>query len=190
MEKHNIKKAAYLAAIQDDANIEKDIAGMSAQDRLYYLQMLYYYRLFHLGKITLAPAKEIEHRINLDNGRMDHALWLSEQNYRRQVQLALETNAERTKLAKQLAAGDHGFLETLLHLLDLYSGEMVYCQMYRAMQPPMTDEEFEQMIAEVPKEYRHGMTKEESRAAVWNVVRQLNRDDENLKVSKNSTSCG
>ena len=177
MDVHTMKRAAREAAKQEDADIAKDIAGMSVQDRLYYLQMLYYYRLYDLGKLKLIQAQDIEHRINLDHSRMENALWLSQQNYQRQIDLAMATNTERTKLTKQLAAGDHDFLDTLFDLLDQYSGEMVYCRMYRAMQPPMTDEEFEKIIAEVPDEYRGSMSPEEARAAVWNVVRQLNREE-------------
>lgn len=177
MNTSEIKKAAYVAAKKEDADLEKGISGMEPQDILYYLQMVYYYRLFDLGKIRLGQAKEIEQRVNGQHTRLENALRLSQESFQRQVDIAKQTGMDRTKLSKQLAAGDHGFLPTLLHILDLYSGEMVYCQMYRVMQPPMTDPELERMIAQIPEEYRRGMTQEEARAAVWNVVRQLNEEE-------------
>jgi hypothetical protein len=178
MQSCDIKKAAFHASKRNDEDMAAEMREMSPHERLYFLQMVYYYRLFSEGGIKLDQARKIEERVLLDHSRLDNALRLSREAYNRQITLARETNTERTKLSKQLRAGDHGFIDTLLHLLDLYSGEMVYCRMYRAMQPPMTDGEMERIITDVPEEYRRGMTPEETRAAVLNVVRQLNGDYE------------
>jgi hypothetical protein len=186
MQNSDIKKAAFRASKRNDEDMAAELRGLSPHERLYFLQMVYYYRLFSEGGIKLNQAREIEQRIYLDHTWLDNALRLSGETYNRQICLARETNMERTKLSKQLRAGDHDFIDTLFHLLDLYSGEMVYCRMYRAMQPPMTDAEMERIITEVPEEYRRGMTPEETRAAVWNVVRQLNGDYEIEQAGKNT----
>lgn len=178
MDIKNLKIAAYQAATRDDASMEENLCGLNVQERLYYMQMVYYYRLFAEGKIKLDEAKRTEQKILANYKRIDNALRLSQENYDRQVRLARATDIERTRLSKQLRAGDREYMETLLHLLDLYSGENIYAKLYHEMQPPLTDQEMEDMIAACPEEYRRGMTKEEARTAVWRVIRHLSGDSE------------
>lgn len=176
MEIKAIKLMAYNAAGKNDDRIENDMCGMSVQERLYYLQMVYYYRLFRLETIKADQAIRCEQRILSDFKRLDNALRLSQENYQRQVRLAHESDTERVKLVKQMRAGDRDFIVTLLHLLDLYTGENIYAKIYQLMQPPLTDTELDAMISECPEEYRRGMTADEARTAVWRVIRHLNGD--------------
>lgn len=174
----DIKRAAFTAAKHEDVSMEQDLCGLNVQESLYYMQMVYYYRLFDAGKIKLSEARQAEQRIIANYSRLDNALRLSQENYHRTVALGLETNSERTKLVKQIRAGDRDFIITLLHLLDLYTGENIYCKIYQLMKSPLTDDELDAMIAECPEEYRRGMTEEEARTAVWRVIRHLNGDSE------------
>ncbi len=145
----------------------------SPQEHMVYLEMLYYYKLFDLGKIKLAEAQKIEQRINSDFNKLENELWLSQQDYKRIVKRSLDTNVERTKLTKQILAGDRDFIHTLLHLLDLYTGEGIYNQVYQMMRPELTDPELDAMMDACPEQYRRKMTKEETRSAVWHVISQL-----------------
>jgi len=178
MEIKEIKTAAFQAAKNENIAVEESARGMNAQERLYYLQMLYFYRLYNAGRIKLYDAQKIEQKINSEHGQIDNALRLSQEEYHRIIQRSLDTNVERTKLCKQLLTGDRDFIHTILHLLDIYTGEGIYNQMYQIMRKPLTDAELDTMIAECPDEYRRKMTAEETRETWWRVVRQLNGDEE------------
>jgi len=169
---------AYQAAKHDEISVEGDVRGMNAQERLYYLEMLYYYHLFDTGRIPLVEAKKIEQKINSEHLQLDNALRLSQEEYKRAVQRSLSTNIERTKLCKQLLTGDRDFIHTLLHLLNIYTGEGIYDQMYQIMQAPLNDNDLDAMIDECPEQYSRKMTLEEKRTAVWHIVDQLQHDKE------------
>lgn len=173
-----MKKAAFAAAKYENITADQYLSEMNVQESLYYMRMVYYYRLFDAGKIKVTEAKRVEQRILADFNRLDNALRLSQKNYKRQVHMALDCEMERTKLVKQLRAGDREFIVTLLNLLDLYTGEDIYARLYQIMQPPLTDADMDDMIAACPEEYRRGMTADEARTAVWQVIRHLNGDSE------------
>lgn len=126
-----MKKAAFAAAKYENITADQYLPGMSVQESLYYMRMVYYYRLFDAGKIKVTKAKRVEQRILADFNRLDNALRLSQKNYQRQVHMALDCEMERTKLVKQLRAGDREFIVTLLNLLDLYTGEDIYARLYQ-----------------------------------------------------------
>jgi len=176
MQANEIKRAAFVAAKDKEMSISECVRGMEPQERLYFLEMLYYYQLYESGRLKLKDAQTMEQQVYSGHLRLDCALKLSEDEYRRFVQRGLDTEMERTKLCKQLLAGDRDFIHTLLHLLDIYTREGIYNQMYRIMRIPMTDTELDKMIDEVPEEYRRNLTPEEARAGVWNVIRHMNGD--------------
>jgi len=178
MESKEIKTAAFQAAKSENIAVEESTRGMSPQERLYYLQMLYFYRLYNAGRIKLYDAQKIEQKINSEHGQLDNALRLSQEEYHRIIQRSLNTNVERTKLCKQLLTGDRDFIHTLLHLLDIYTGEGIYNQMYQIMRVPLTDGELDAMIDECPEQYHRKMTTEEIREKLWRVVRHMNGDEE------------
>jgi hypothetical protein len=178
LETKEIKRMAYQAAKHENISVEGDVSGMTAQERLYYLEMLYYYLLFDSGRIPLTEAQKIEQKINAEHLQLDNALWLSQEEYKRAVQRTRSTNVERTKLCKQLLTGDHDFIHTLLHLLNIYTGEGIYDQMYQIMQAPLNDKDLDSMIDECPEQYSRKMTMEEKRTAVWHIVDQLQHDKE------------
>jgi hypothetical protein len=178
LEIKEIKKSAYQAAKHEDISLETGIRGLNAQERLYYLEMLYFYLLFDAGRIKLTEAQKIEQKINSEYSHLDNALRLSQEEYKRIIQRSLNTNIERSKLCKQLLTGDRDFIHTLLHLLDIYTGEGIYNQMYQIMRIPLTDPELDEMIAECPERYFRKMTRDEARQKLWRVVRQLNGDEE------------
>lgn len=178
MESKEIKTAAYQAAKIENIAVEESIRGMNAQERLYYFEMLYYYRLFDAGRIKINEAQKIEQKINSEHSQLDNALRLSQEEYHRIIQRSLNTNIERTKLCKQLLTGDRDFIHTLLHLLDIYTGEGIYNQMYQIMKVPLTDGELDAMIDDCPEQYRRKMTADEVQETLWRVVRHLNGDEE------------
>lgn len=177
-----MKKAAFAAAKYENITADQYLSGMNVQESLYYMRMVYYYRLFDAGKIGISEVKQTEQRILADFNRLDNALRLSQENYQRQVRMARDCEMERTKLVKQLRAGDREFIVTLLNLLDLYTGENIYARLYQIMQPPLTDDDMDAMIAACPEEYRRSMTPDEARTAVWQVIRHLNGDSEIVKT--------
>ena len=178
MDKKEIKTAAYQAAKHDEVSVEGAVRGMRAQERLYYCQMLYFYRLFESGRIPLAEAQKIEQKINSANSQLDNTLWLSQEEFKRNIQRSRDTNMERTKLCKQILSGDRDFIHTLLHLLDIYTGEGIYNQMYQIMRTPITDQELDAMIDDCPEQYLRKMTLDEAHEKVWGIVRRLNGDEE------------
>lgn len=178
MQAQEIKQMAFRASKEKEINLQDQLRQMAPTEKMYFLEMLYYYRIYNLGGISVEEAKEIEQRVYSEFANLNNALRLSEEEYQRYIRCKQETNSERTKLVKQIRDGDRDFIHTLLHLLDIFSREMIYDKLYRAMRSPLTDADLDQMIGEVPEEYRGPMTPEETRAAVWNVVRYLSGDAE------------
>lgn len=112
--------------------------------------MVNYYRLFETGRIKLEDAKKIEYRVHSVYNSLGNAFRVTQQEHELMIQRSLETDTERTKLVKQLRSGDRGFILTLLHLLDLYTGEGIYKRFYQEMQPPLTDSELDALLATYP----------------------------------------
>lgn len=173
MDLHELKTAAFQAAKNDNVSIEDGMRLRSPQEHLFYLEMLYYYKLFDLGKIELKGAQKIEQRILSDFKKLENDLRLCQLDYERIIKRSIESSVERTKLTKQIIAGDREFIHTLLHLLDIYSGEGIYNQLYQIMGPELTDPELDTMMDACPEEYRRGKTKDEIRSTVWHVISQL-----------------
>lgn len=142
------------------------------------MSMMNLYKLYALGALRVNDGTAIKKLTVLQYHKLESGLYFSQEYYKRYVGGIMTTNIERTKLTKQLVTGDRNFIHTLLNLLDYYSGEDIYGQLYTLMRnPKLNDQELDAMIAECPEKYRRSMTKEEAKAAVWNVIRHLNGDE-------------